>query len=117
MRVRQLLPALQAALGPGTARALARSAGQLREDADALDALAPDLPDEPSVEHLLALAPALRARALQRWAQRQAGAAVTSAHVDALRSLVERWRGQGAVWLPGGARVERSDGRLACRRD
>ena len=40
-RVRhQVMPALAAALGPGIAEALARSAGQLRADADALDALA-----------------------------------------------------------------------------
>ena len=40
-RVRhQALPALEAALGPGVAEALARSAGQLRADAEALDELA-----------------------------------------------------------------------------
>ena len=40
-RVRhQALPALEEALGPGVAEALARTAGQLRADADALDELA-----------------------------------------------------------------------------
>jgi tRNA(Ile)-lysidine synthase len=40
-RVRhQALPALEAALGPGVAEALARTAGQLRADADCLDDLA-----------------------------------------------------------------------------
>jgi tRNA(Ile)-lysidine synthase len=40
-RVRhQALPALEAALGPGVAAALARTAAQLSEDCDALDALA-----------------------------------------------------------------------------
>ncbi len=40
-RVRhQVMPALEAALGPGVAQALARTAGQLRADADCLDDLA-----------------------------------------------------------------------------
>ncbi|GAB6901097.1 tRNA lysidine(34) synthetase TilS [Kineosporia succinea] len=43
VRVRQLAPALEQALGPGVAQALARSAAMLREDADALDALAAEL--------------------------------------------------------------------------
>ncbi len=118
VRVRRTaLPGLQAALGPGVAAALARTAAQLREDADALDALTPDLADEPDCQALSALPAALRARALKRWAERQSGRAVTSAHVEALRALIERWHGQGAVGLPGGARVQRHDGRLACRRD
>jgi len=111
------LPALEAALGPGIAAALARSAEQLREDADALDARTPDLPVEPACAAVLALIPALRTRALKRWAEREAGVALSSAHVRSLRALVEDWRGQGPTWLPAGARVERRDGRLACRRD
>ncbi len=111
VRVRKrVLPVLEAELGPGIAAALARSAGQLREDADALDALTPDTDD---VAELAALPAALRSRALKRWAEQQCGSAVTSAHVDALRALVEDWRGQGPVALPGGVRVERRDGRLA----
>lgn len=106
----RVLPVLEAELGPGIAAALARSAAQLREDADALDALTPDTDD---VAELAALPAALRARALKRWAERTCGAAVTAQHVDALRALVEDWRGQGAVALPGGVRVERRDGRLA----
>ncbi len=40
-RVRlDVLPAVEAALGPGVAEALARAADQLREDAEALDAVA-----------------------------------------------------------------------------
>src|SRR5659263_112932 len=43
-RVRaHVLPVLEHTLGPGVAQALARTADQLREDADALDALAADL--------------------------------------------------------------------------
>ena len=41
VRVRhEVLPVLESVLGPGVAEALARTAGQLRDDADALDALA-----------------------------------------------------------------------------
>ena len=118
VRVRAaVLPVLERELGPGVAAALARTARQLREDADALDALVPPLPAEPEVTVLEQLQPAVRARALKTWAEREAGAAVGAVHVDALRALVERWHGQGPVGLPGGARVERRAGRLACRGD
>ena len=110
VRVRsRVLPVLEAELGPGVAAALARTAAQLREDADALDALTPDTDH---VDALAALPAALRSRAVKRWAERACGQAVTSAHVDALRALVEAWRGQGAVGLPGGVEAVRRDGRL-----
>jgi tRNA(Ile)-lysidine synthase len=113
VRVRsRVLPVLEEELGPGVAEALARSAAQLRDDADALDALTPDLADEPTVEELTALAAAVRARALKRWAERMSGTALTSIHVDALRALVEAWSGQGPVDLPGGVRIRRTEGRL-----
>jgi tRNA(Ile)-lysidine synthase len=109
------LPALEATLGPGVAEALARTASQLREDSDALDALTPDLPGEPDCDGLRALLPAVRARAVKRWAEQVGGCPVTSAHVDALRALVESWRGQGGVALPGGTVVERRDRRLVAQ--
>ncbi len=109
-RVRMhVLPVLERALGPGVAQALARSARQAREDADALDALAPST-DEVAV--LAALPTALRSRALKRWAELACGHGLTSAHVDALRDLVEHWHGQGPVTLPGGVRAGRAEGRL-----
>ena len=115
VRVRtDALPALEVALGPGVAAALARSAASLREDADALDALAADAVTD-DVDLLAALPAAVRARALKRWAESACGAAVTSAHVAALRALVEQWTGQGPVALPGGGRVERRARRLAFR--
>ncbi|MCW2725276.1 MAG: tRNA(Ile)-lysidine synthetase [Frankiales bacterium] len=118
VRVRSsVLPVLERELGPGVAGALARSARHLREDADALDALTPPLPDEPDCAHLAALPAALRARALKRWAERATGRAVTAAHVDALRALVEQWAGQGPVDLPGGLRVRRTAGVLTLRGD
>jgi tRNA(Ile)-lysidine synthase len=108
-----VLPVLEEELGPGVAEALARSAAQLREDADALDLMTPDLPDQPSCTELAALLPAVRARALKRWAERLAGTAVTSVHVEALRALVEDWSGQGQVDLPGGVSIRRTEGSLS----
>ena len=103
VRFRQLLEGLPA-------EGLARTARLLREDADALDALAAPTDDVPA---LLALPAALRSRSLKLWAELQCGRAVTSSHVDALRALVEDWHGQGPVALPGGGRVTRAEGRLA----
>jgi tRNA(Ile)-lysidine synthetase-like protein len=103
VRLRRLLAELPA-------EGLARTARLLREDADALDALARP---EDDVQRLQELPPALRSRALKLWAEQACGSAVTSAHVDALRALVEDWRGQGPVALPGGGRAARAGGRLA----
>ncbi len=112
------LPALEAALGPGVAAALARSARALREDADALDELAaqrdPFRAGAAEVADLLAAPAALR----RRWLRRAALAAgcpagaLAAAHVDAVDALLLRWRGQGPVHLPGGARAHRACGRL-----
>jgi tRNA(Ile)-lysidine synthase TilS/MesJ len=104
VQVRTLLSGLDLTDG------LARSARLLREDADALDALASPTDDLAALARML---PAIRARSLKRWAEQQTGHAVTSAHVDALRALVEDWHGQGPVALPGGGRVACQDGRLA----
>ncbi len=106
----RVLPILETHLGPGIAEALARSADQLRDDAEALDALTPDTD---VVTELAALPAALRSRALKRMAERVCGSAVTSAHVAALRALVDDWHGQGPVALPGGHRVGRTGRRLA----
>ncbi len=112
VRVRALLlPALEQQLGPGIAGNLARTAGRLREDADALDAMTP-LTDD--VAQLAALPAALCSRALKRWAELQCGTSVSAAQVDALRALVQNWHGQGPVALPGGVLVRREAGRLAC---
>ena len=112
VRTRRLLPELELALGPGVARALARSAAQLREDADALDVLAQETGD---VDLLAAMAPAVRSRSLKRWAEARTGRALTGVHVGALRLLVDDWRGQGPVALPGGGTVSRQGRRLVHR--
>jgi tRNA(Ile)-lysidine synthase len=111
-RVRHdVLPVLENALGPGVAAALARTARQLRDDADALDEWATYSLDSAllpegglSVEVLAGMAPAVRRRVL-RSAIVGAGApsgSVGSAHVEAMDRLVTAWRGQGPASLPGG---------------
>jgi len=121
-RVRgEALPTLERVLGPGVAEALARTAAQLREDADVLDALAADLlaaarTDEGLDVDVLGRAPAaLRTRAL-RAAAIAAGSpagALHRVHVQAVDALVTAWHGQGAVALPGAVAARRACGRLA----
>ncbi len=124
-RVRhQALPALEAALGPGVAEALARTAGQQRADAECLDALAfaeseklrgdGSDPAGLDVGWLLALPAAIRTRVL-RDAAIMAGCphgALTAGHVGRIDALVTGWRGQRWVDLPGGVRARRQAGRV-----
>src|SRR3954453_14255850 len=64
---REVLPALEAALGPGIVESLARSAGLLRDDADALDEWADKAQAEGLVlSALSALPAAVRTRVLRR---------------------------------------------------
>ncbi len=113
-----VLPMLERELGPGLAGNLARTARQLREDSDALDALAREAAERAGTDcaALAALPAAVRTRVLKGWAERACDTPVTSAHVDALRALVDDWHGQGAVGLPGGVLAHRRDGQLAVRR-
>lgn len=111
------LPALEDALGPGVAEALARTADLLRADADALDEWAKEITGELSVEVLLRVPAAVRRRVLRRAAV-DAGAAagsLSSSHVAALDRLVTDWHGQGPVSLPGGLVGERRYDRLTFR--
>jgi tRNA(Ile)-lysidine synthase len=121
-RVRhQALPALEAALGPGVAEALARSARQFRADAELLDDLAAVQAEQVQCDdgsweavRLAALPEALRTRVL-RQAAIAAGCppgALTAGHVEALESLVTSWRGQRWTDLPGGVRGMRQHGKL-----
>ncbi|MDT0165941.1 tRNA lysidine(34) synthetase TilS [Actinotalea sp. AC32] len=142
-RVRhEVLPVLESVLGPGVRDALARTAQQLAEDADALDLAARDLLAAAQARHddardpgtartggagratdlavldvgVLAGAPAAVRRRALRAALVGAGVpagALHRSHVLAVDALVTDWRGQGAVALPGGRRAARSCGRLA----
>jgi tRNA(Ile)-lysidine synthase len=126
-RVRhQALPALEAALGPGVAEALARTAGQLRADADCLDDLAfaesgqsrraGSPGDDPGLDvaALAALPAAIRTRVLRDAAVR-AGCppgALAAGHIGAVDALVTAWRGQRWADLPGGVRAGRRAGKV-----
>jgi tRNA(Ile)-lysidine synthase len=115
---REVLPALEAALGPGIVEALARSAELLRNDADALDEWADKaVADGLVVAALTALPTAVRTRVLRR-AAIAAGApagALTARHIGEMDRLVQDWHGQGPVSLPGGLVAERSYDRLLVR--
>ncbi|SNY04293.1 tRNA lysidine(34) synthetase TilS [Paractinoplanes atraurantiacus] len=108
------LPALVEALGPAVVASLARSAGQIGQDNEALDAIAADFSGEMVVEALSGLMPAIRKRVLHSWALRLGapGGALSHRHVEALDALVVAWRGQGPVHLPGGIQVARDHGAL-----
>jgi tRNA(Ile)-lysidine synthase len=118
VRVRlDALPALEAALGPGVAEALARTAQQLRADAEALESCVPqrDVPSVPlQATDLAGLPGAIRTRML-RSAAVEAGCpagALSARHVQRLDELVTRWHGQRWVDLPGKVRAERHEGEL-----
>jgi tRNA(Ile)-lysidine synthase len=123
VRVRlDALPALEAALGPGVAEALARTAGQLRDDAEVLEKIATSerrRDDSPLSAASLAVLPgALRTRVL-RSAALEAGCpagALTAAHVARIEELVTDWHGQRGVDLPGGVRAARRSGAVLFER-
>ena len=118
------LPALERALGPGVAAALARTADLLRDDADALDewaarALAAATVDDGlDVAVLAALPAAVRTRVLRRaaLAAGSPGSALGAAQVSGLARLVTDWHGQGPLDLPGGVAASRVCGTLAFSR-
>ena len=138
VRVRlDALPALEAALGPGVAEALARTAGQLRDDAEVLEKMAAleqtallekmALLEQTAVlenigseertvtaADLAGLPGAVRSRVL-RSAALAAGCpagALTSAHVTRMEELVTNWHGQRWIDLPGGVRASRRSGEI-----
>jgi tRNA(Ile)-lysidine synthase len=122
VRVRRtVLPLLERELGPGVAEALARTASQLREDADALDGWAvralekaSDLEHSLDVRVLEELPQAVRSRVLRRAAVAAGSPAGTLAavHVAAVDRLVTDWHGQRGVDLPGRVRAIRRYGKL-----
>ena len=122
VRVRQsVLPLLERELGPGVAEALARTAEQLREDAEALDSFAEELAED-LAEHaeagisldvaaLAANPSALRQRLIRLAVSSEFGVALSRAQTLEVARLVTDWHGQDGVDLPG-IRVTRRDGRL-----
>lgn len=129
---RQLLPLLET-FNPRVVAALARTAGLLRADADALDAQAAQLllaaraqaatDDEPAawplrVDVLRAASVALRRRVLRRWLKMGRGdlRRLTLTHMRAVERLLAGERGGRVAELPGGAAVERRRGLLIFKR-
>ena len=122
VRVREtVLPVLESELGPGIAEALARTAAQLREDADAFDEMI-DETIEDLVEHaeagisvsvaaLAANPAALRHRIIRHVVAAEFGASLTRVQTLEVARLVTDWSGQGPIDLPG-CRARRSGGRL-----
>ena len=123
VRVRtNVLPVLERELGPGVAEALARTARLLRDDADALDALADEARAKATdagggldAEVLGHEPAAVRRRVLRRTALDAGcpGTELFAVHVDAMDALVTDWRGQAGVDLPGGRRLRRQGGTLS----
>jgi tRNA(Ile)-lysidine synthase len=108
---REVLPVLEAQLGPGIAEALARTAEQLREDAEAFDEMI-DETIEDIVEHaeagisvsvpaLAANPAALRQRIIRHVVAAEFGQSLTRAQTLEVARLVTDWSGQGPIDLPG----------------
>ncbi len=121
VRVReQVLPVLEAELGPGVAEALARTAEQLRADTVLLDELTQRLVADAvrdgglDVEVLAGAPSALRHRAVRSAALTSGVPAseLTRGHVLEVDKLLVAWRGQRWVDLPGHRRAVRRDGLL-----
>ena len=104
----EVLPLLEDALGGGVAAALARTAEQLREDGEVLDALADRAVacaregDDLVVDRLLEIPVAVRRRALRAWLLGRGAKALTDKQLRAVDDLIGRWRGQGGVAVGGG---------------
>jgi len=122
----EVLPLLEDVLAGGVADALARTAAQVREDNEALDALATAVlaaattdaarADELEVDTVREVPAAVRRRALRTWLLAGGVRELTDAQLRAADDLIGRWRGQGGVWLPGGLVVRRAHGRLLLHR-
>lgn len=122
---RHALPALEQQLGPGVTEALARTAAQLRADADHLDAeaaqaaeqLLGDLRGRQLDRAPLAAVPeALRTRVLRRWLVDLLGTGqdLSYEHVRAVDAVVTGAR-RGAVSLPGDVVAVAEGGSLRLR--
>jgi tRNA(Ile)-lysidine synthase len=114
----EVLPLLEDVLAGGVAAALARTAAQLREDADALDALADGLladardADALLVDRIQAVPPALRRRVLRSWL---GVSGLTDAHLRAADDLAAHGPDRVGPALPGGLELVRAHGRLSVR--
>ncbi len=118
----EVLPLLEQVLAGGVAEALARTAAQLREDVEVLDAFAAELlataVGEGGALLLAPLAgahPALRRRVLRAWLHSEQVITVTDAHLRAADVLAAQGPDRSGVALPGGLELVRRHGRLTLR--
>ncbi|HVH21469.1 MAG TPA: tRNA lysidine(34) synthetase TilS [Pseudonocardia sp.] len=122
----EVLPLLEEVLAGGVAEALARTAAQLREDTEVLDALAADLLADAlvtgtgeeaglRVSPLAAAHPAVRRRALREWLRVEGVTTLTDAHLRAADLLAAPGPDRSGVALPGGLELMRGHGRLTLR--
>lgn len=122
VRVRErVLPVLETELGPGIAEALARTAEQLREDAEAFDDMIHETIED-IVEHaeagisvsaaaLAANPAALRNRIIRLVVDSEFGVALTRTQTVEVARLATDWSGQGPIDLPG-CSAQRRGGRI-----
>jgi len=118
----EVMPLLDDVLGGGTSAALARTAALLRQDLEALDAIA----EQWQAEHhatgeilpaagLAQLPAALRQRVLRLWLTCRFVPDLGSAHLDEAGRLITDWHGQGPIDLPGGFSLSRTSGTLTLK--
>lgn len=106
----EVLPLLEQVLGGGVAEALARTATALREDTEALDALAATHDTDAAtlaVDTLLPLPTAIRRRVIRSWLLANGACDLTDLQIRAVEALVTAWRGQGGVAVPSPLSRER----------
>ena len=128
VRIRhEVMPVLEDQLGPGVAEALARTAEQLKQDAEVLDALVAEImpvvmvPVLGETDHsqratleissLESLPAALLNRVIRRSALDVFGVSLSAVHTNSIARLVSDWHGQGELHVPG-IRVERQGAQL-----
>ncbi|MFC4946761.1 tRNA lysidine(34) synthetase TilS [Pseudonocardia sp. GCM10023141] len=118
---REVLPLLEEVLSGGVAEALARTAAQLRDDVDALDAVTADLLDVARDGEGLRLdvvtnhPPALRRRLLRAWLGGMGVTGLTAEHLRGADLLAGRGPDRAGVTVPGGLELVRERGRLSLR--
>jgi tRNA(Ile)-lysidine synthase len=124
----EVIPLLEDVLGGGVAEALARTAAALREDCDALVAVADaELAAAASdggldTARLRGLPEAVRRRVIRGWLLAGGAKNLTDQQIRGVDTLVTGWRGQGGVAVGSGLRSQRLfatriDGVLRLRRE
>ena len=100
---KDVLPLLDDVLGGGVPEALARTAAALREDTDALDALADEALTAAesagalTIADIAPLPTALRRRVLRGWLLRGGATDLADGQLRGVDALITSWRGQGGV--------------------